>query len=141
MAVVTGKYEHSIDDKGRLFIPAKLREELGSVFYLSAGVKENLTIYPMEAWNILRERASALTTTQAAAMDVFFASAYKCEPDKQWRIMVPPDLREYASIDRDVVITGNNDRAQIWSAEKWAEKARAELKPANIASIMDALGI
>lgn len=138
---MTGKYEHSIDDKGRLFIPSRLREELGSVFYLSVGVKENLTIYPMAAWNILRERASALTTTQAAAMDVFFASAYKCEPDKQWRIMVPPDLREYAGIDRDVVITGNNDRAQIWSAEKWAEKARAELKPANIASIMDALGI
>lgn len=138
---MTGKYEHSIDDKGRLFIPAKLREELGSVFYLSAGVKENLTIYPLEAWNILRERASALTTTQAAAMDVFFASAYKCEPDKQWRIAVPPDLREYAGIDRDVVITGNNDRAQLWSAEKWAEKAKAELTPANIASIMDALGI
>ncbi len=138
---MTGKYEHSIDDKGRLFIPAKLREELGSVFYLSVGVKENLTLYPMEAWNVLRERASALTTTQAAAMDMFFASAYKCEPDKQWRIMVPPDLREYARIDRDVVITGNNDRAQIWSAEKWAEKTRAELTPANIASLMDALGI
>ena len=66
---MTGTYEHSIDDKGRLFIPAKLREELGSVFYLAAGVKENLTIYPMEAWNVLRERAAALTTTQAAAMD------------------------------------------------------------------------
>ena len=138
---MTGKYEHSIDDKGRLFIPAKLREELGSVFYLAAGVKQNLTIYPMDAWNILRERAAALTTTQAAAMDVFFASAYKCEPDKQWRIMVPPDLREYAKIDRDVVITGNNDRAQVWSAEQWAEKAKAELTPANIAGILDSLGI
>ena len=138
---MTGKYEHSIDDKGRLFIPAKLREELGSVFYLTVGVKENLTLYPMDAWNLLRERAAALTTTQAAAMDMFFASSYKCEPDKQWRIMVPPDLREYAGIDRDVVITGNNDRAQIWSAEKWAAKARAELTPANIASLMDSLGI
>ena len=138
---MTGRYEHSIDDKGRLFIPAKLREELGSVFYLAVGVKENLTIYPMEAWNKLRERVSSLTTAQAAAMDVFFASAYKCEPDKQWRIQVPADLREYAKIDRDVVITGNNDRAQVWSAEKWAEKARAELTPANIAALMDSLGI
>ena len=138
---MTGTYEHSIDDKGRLFIPAKLREELGSVFYLAAGVKENLTIYPMEAWNVLRERAAALTTTQAAAMDVFFASAYKCEPDKQWRIQLPPDLRAYAGIDRDVVITGNNDRAQIWSAEQWAAKTKAELTPANIANILDSLGI
>ena len=138
---MTGRYEHSIDEKGRLFIPAKLREELGSVFYLAVGVKENLTIYPMEAWNKLRERVSSLTTAQAAAMGVFFASAYKCEPDKQWRIQVPSDLREYARIDRDVVITGNNDRAQVWSAEKWAEKAKSELNPANIAALMDSLGI
>ena len=90
---------------------------------------------------MLRERAAALTTTQAAAMDVFFASACKCEPDKQWRIMVPQNLRDYAKIDRDIVITGNNDRAQIWSAEKWVEKTRAELTPANIANILDSLGI
>lgn len=138
---MTGTYEHSIDDKGRLFIPSKLREELGALFYLAPGVKSNLTIYPMEAWNVLRERAAALTTTQAASMDMFFASSYKCEPDKQWRIQLPPDLRAYAGIDRDVVITGNNDRAQIWSAEQWAAKAKAELTPANIANILDSLGI
>lgn len=115
---MTGTYEHSIDDKGRLVIPSRLRDELGPVFYLAPGVKNNLTVYPMDAWNVLRERAAALTTTQAAAMDVFFASAYKCEPDKQWRIQLPNNLREYAGIDRDVVTTGNNDRAQIWSAEQ-----------------------
>lgn len=138
---MTGRYEHSMDDKGRLFIPAKLREELGSAFYLCPGVKQNLTIYPMKAWDALRERTAMLTTTQAAAMDTFFASSYKCEPDKQWRIQVPSDLREYAGLERDVVITGNNDRAQVWSAEKWAEKAKAELTPANIAALMDSLGI
>jgi MraZ protein len=138
---MTGTYEHSIDEKGRLVIPSRLRDELGSVFYLAPGVKSNLTVYPMEAWNVLRERASALTTTQAAAMDTFFASSYRCEPDKQWRIPLPSDLKKYAGIDRDIVITGNNDRAQIWSAEQWAEKAKAELTPANIAGIMDALGI
>lgn len=138
---MTGTYEHSIDDKGRLVIPSRLRDELGSVFYLAPGVKNNLTIYPMEAWNVLRERAAALTTTQAAAMDVFFASAYRCEPDKQWRVQLPSDLKAYAEIDRDIVTTGNNDRAQIWSAERWAEKTRSELTPANIANILDTLGI
>lgn len=138
---MTGTYEHSIDDKGRLFIPAKLREELGSVFYLAAGVKENLTIYPMEAWNVLRERAAALTTTQAAAMDVFFASACKCEPDKQWRIMVPQNLRDYAKIDRDIVITGNNDRAQIWSADNWKAKTQQQLNPETISALLEGLGI
>lgn len=138
---MTGTYEHSIDEKGRLFIPAKLREELGSVFYLAPGVKENITIYPMAAWDVLRERAAALTTTQAAAMDVFFAASCRCEPDRQWRILLPPNLRQYARLERDVVITGNNDRAQIWSAQVWLEKTRAELTPATIAGIMDCLGI
>ena len=138
---MTGTYEHSIDSAGRLIVPAKLREELGSTFYLAVGVKENLTLYPMAAWNKLQERVANLTTAQAASMDVFFASAQLCEADKQWRFQVPGYLKDYAKIDRDVVITGNNDRAQIWSAEKWAEKTRAELTPANIANILDSLGI
>ena len=138
---MTGTYEHSIDSAGRLIVPAKLREELGSTFYLAVGVKENLTLYPMAAWNKLQERVANLTTAQAASMDVFFASAQLCEADKQWRFQVPGYLKDYAKIDRDVVITGNNDRAQIWSAEKWAAKTRAELTPANIANILDSLGI
>ena len=138
---MTGTYEHRIDSAGRLIVPAKLREELGSTFYLAVGVKENLTLYPMAAWNKLQERVANLTTAQAASMDVFFASAQLCEADKQWRFQVPGYLKDYAKIDRDVVITGNNDRAQIWSAEKWAEKTRAELTPANIANILDSLGI
>ena len=138
---MTGTYEHSLDDKGRLVIPSRLRDELGSVFYLAPGVKSNLTVYPMEAWTVLQERAAALPTTQAAAMDVFFASCCRCEPDKQWRIQLPTNLKAYANIDHDVVTTGNNDRAQIWSAEAWAEKTRSELTPANIANILDTLGI
>lgn len=138
---MTGTYEHSLDDKGRLVIPSRLRDELGPVFYLAPGVKSNLTLYPMEAWTVLQERAAALTTTQAASMDTFFAYSHRCEPDKQWRVQLPAHLKTYAGIDRDLVITGNNDRAQIWSAAAWAEKTRAELTPANIANILDSLGI
>ena len=138
---MTGTYEHSIDNAGRLIVPSKLRDKLGSSFYLAVGVKENLTLYPMETWDRLRAKVSELSTTDAASMDLFFASAQLCEADKQWRFQVPSYLKDYAKIDRDVVITGNNDRAQIWSAEKWAEKARAERTPANIASLMDSLGI
>lgn len=138
---MTGTYEHSLDDKGRLVIPARLRDELGSVFYLAPGVKQNLTIYPMAAWNVLCDRVAALTTAQAASMDTFFGASYRCEPDKQWRIPLPAQLRAYAKIDHDVVTTGNNDRAQIWSAELWLEKTRAELNPANIANLLGTLGI
>ena len=138
---MTGTYKHSLDNAGRLIVPAKLRDKLGSEFYLSVGVKENLTLYPMETWNRLKAKVSELSTTDAASMDVFFASAQFCEVDKQWRFQILPYLKDYATIDKDVVVTGNNDRAQIWSAESWAVKAQMELNPANIASLMKNLGI
>ena len=138
---MTGTYEHSIDNAGRLIVPAKLRERLGAKFYLSVGVKENLTLYPMETWDRLRAKVSELSTTDAAALDLFFAYAQLCEADKQWRFQVPGYLKDYAKIERDVVITGNNDRAQVWSAETWRAKTRQELNPETIASLMKNLGI
>ena len=138
---MTGTYEHSLDTAGRLIVPSKLRDKLGKAFYLAVGVKKNLTLYPMETWDRLRARVSELSTTDAAKMDVFFASAQLCEVDKQWRFQVPSYLKDYAGIDRDVVITGNNDRAQIWNAESWKEKTREQLNPENIAGLMAALGI
>ena len=138
---MTGTFEHSLDNAGRLIVPSKLRDKLGTAFYLAVGVKENLTLYPMETWNKLKDRVSQLTTAQAAAMDVFFASAQLCEADKQWRIQVPSYLKEYAKIDRDVVVTGNNDRAQIWSADNWKAKTRQQVNPETIANLMNDLGI
>ena len=138
---MTGTYEHSIDNAGRLIVPAKLRERLGARFYLSVGVKENLTLYPMETWDRLRAKVSELSTTDAAALDLFFAYAQLCEVDTQWRFQVPGYLKDYAKIERDVVITGNNDRAQVWSAETWRAKTRQELNPETIANLMKNLGI
>ena len=136
---MTGTYEHSIDTAGRLIVPSKLRDKLGCSFYMAVGSKENLTLYPMEAWNAIKAKVAALPLTERLEMDVFFASAQLCEVDKQWRFQVPSFLKEYADIDRDVVITGNNDLAQIWGKDKWLEKKRAELKPANIAALLGRL--
>ena len=138
---MTGTYEHSIDNAGRLIVPSKLRDKLGSAFYLAVGVKENLTLYPMETWDKLRQRVSELSTTDAAAMDLFFASAQLCEADKQWRFQIPSYLKDYAKIDKDVVVTGNNDRAQIWSADNWKAKTSQQLNPETIANLMKNLGI
>lgn len=138
---MTGTYEHSIDSAGRLIVPAKLREKLGTVFYLSVGVKENLTMYPLETWNRLRAKVSELGTTDAARMDLFFGSACECIADKQWRFQVPSYLKDYAKIERDVVITGNNDRAQIWNAETWRAKISQQLNPEYIANLMREMGI
>lgn len=138
---MTGKFDHSLDTAGRLIVPAKLRDKLGKNFYVAVGVKENLTLFPLPTWQKLKDRVAGLTTTQAAAMDVFFAAAQECEADKQWRFQIPTLLKDYAKIDRDVVITGNNDRAQIWAADKWQERTAESLNPQNIGSLMDALGI
>jgi MraZ protein len=74
-------------------------------------------------------------------MDVFFANAAKCEPDSQWRIMIPQKLRDYAELGEDVIITGNSNKAKIWSRQRWVEKEQAELTPENLASIMDMLSL
>ena len=138
---MTGTYEHSIDAKGRLFIPAKLREELGVTFYLAMGVDACLAIYPQSTWDRFTEKFSSLPMSQSKAMRPLFANAAKCEPDSQWRILIPQKLRDYADLKDDVVIVGNNGKAKIWSRERWEEKERAELNPENVANIMAALGI
>ena len=138
---MTGTYEHSIDTAGRLIVPAKLREKLGPRFYLSVGVKENLTLYPLSTWARFQAKASELSFVDSSDMDLFFAAARECEVDKQWRFQVPAELKSYAKIDRDVVITGNNDRAQIWSAESWKAKASQQITPENIAKLLRGLGI
>ena len=138
---MTGTYEHSIDSAGRLIVPAKLRDKLGSRFYLSVGVKENLTLYPMETWDKLRAKVSGPDFVDTSDWDIFFAAARECEVDKQWRFQVPAEFKEYAKLDRDVVITGNNDRAQIWSVDNWKAKTRQQLNPEYIAKLMRGLGI
>lgn len=138
---MTGTYEHSIDSAGRLIVPSKLREKLGTSFYLSVGVKENLTVYPMATWDKLRAKVSELGTADAEEMDTFFGTAWECSVDKQWRFQVPSYLKDYAKIDRDVIITGNNDRAQIWNAETWKAKISQQLNPQHIANLMRKMGI
>lgn len=136
---MTGTYEHSLDAKGRLFLPAKLREELGEVFYLAMGIDTCLAIYPLSTWERFTEKLASLPMSQSRVMRSFFANAVKCEPDKQGRIVIPQRLRQYAKLSRDVVILGVNDRAEIWSQELW-EESEAEMTPEKMAACMDELG-
>ena len=97
---MTGTYEHAIDAKGRLFIPAKLREELGVSFYLAMGVDACLAIYPQATWDRFTEKFASLPMSQSKAMRPLFANAAKCEPDAQGRILIPVKLRQYAALER-----------------------------------------
>ena len=138
---MTGTYEHSIDAKGRLFIPAKLREELGVTFYLAMGVDACLAIYPQETWNRFTEKFASLPMTQSKAMRTLFANATKCELDSQGRIVIPQKLRQYANLDKDTVIIGVSDRAEIWAAETWNALEEDNMTPEKMAACMEALGV
>ncbi len=126
---MTGTYEHSIDGKGRLFIPSRLKEELGDAFYLSMGT-ECLTIYPQSAWDALCARAELLEDEEdIEAMEVFFAQSYRCTVDSQNRIVIPPLLRSFAGLEKDVVIIGSNNVAKVWDAGRWSKKVDTYMSP------------
>ena len=137
---VTGTYEHSMDAKGRLFLPAKLREELGVSFYLAMGVDTCLAIYPQQTWDRFTEKFSSLPMSQSKAMRTLFANTVKCEPDSQGRIVIPQKLRKYAGLEKDVVILGVHDRAEIWSTQTWWAQEEEEMTPEKMSACMEALG-
>ena len=121
-----GEYSHSIDAKGRLIIPSRFRDELGDDFVLTKGLDGCLSIYPQNEWEAFEQklRALPLTSKNVRTFTRFFvASAAPCELDKQGRILVPATLREYAGLEKDVVLTGNINRIEIWSKRKWSENS------------------
>ena len=117
---MTGQYAHNIDAKGRLFIPAKLREELGQTFHVTIGLDHCLSIYSNESWDAFMDKLRDLPYSKAKALRVLSANAVDCEPDAQGRILIPAKLRQYADLQKEVVVIGSFDRAEIWSAERWA---------------------
>lgn len=118
---MTGKYFHSLDAKGRLFVPSKLREELGDTFYVTLGLGGCLSVYPMSKWTQIEEHYKTLSLTEAARLRSFFANAAKCEPDKQGRFLLPAELRKYAHLEDDVAFLGVVDHAEIWNAAAYTE--------------------
>ena len=121
-----GEYSHTIDSKGRLIIPSKFREELGENFVLTRGLDGCLSIYPAASWKAFEKKLAELplTSKDARTFTRFFVSgATGCELDKQGRILVPGTLREYAGLEKDVVLTGNINRIEIWSKRKWSENS------------------
>ena len=119
-----GEYNHTIDAKGRLIIPAKFRELLGEEFVLTKGLDGCLSVYPMDEWKAFEEklRALPLTSKEARTFARFFvAGAIMCELDKQGRILLPQVLRDFAGLEKDVVLAGNLNRIEIWSKANWTE--------------------
>ena len=120
----TGEYNHTIDAKGRLIVPAKFREILGDNFIVTKGLDGCLFVYPNDEWTRFEEKLKSLPLTNKNARQFtrfFLAGAAACEVDKQGRILLPQVLREFASLEKDVVLVGVASRIEIWSRERWDE--------------------
>ncbi|MDO5142640.1 MAG: division/cell wall cluster transcriptional repressor MraZ [Eubacteriales bacterium] len=116
-----GEYKHSIDAKGRLAMPAKLREELGERFTVTKGLDGCLAVYPEQEWDALEERIRRLGNGEKArrVKRYYFANAFDAQLDAQGRILIPANLREFAGLHKDVAVIGQLDHAEIWDSEKW----------------------
>ncbi len=117
-----GEYQHSIDEKGRLTIPAKFRDRLGSTFIITRGLDNCLFVYPDEEWEPIAAKLKALplTRTDARAFTrLFLAGAVEIEMDKQGRINIPNNLLQYANIKKECIILGVSNRVEVWSLEEW----------------------
>ena len=136
---MTGEYQHSLDSKGRLFIPAKLREELGEVFYIPISMDRCLCAYSSDNSNALSERVNAMPYVKQRKMRPLFAHAAKCELDSQGRALVPMNLREYAGFKKNVTVVGCNNHAELWDSEAWEAVFKIETTPENIAAVMEEL--
>jgi MraZ protein len=119
-----GEYQHSIDEKGRMIIPSKFREELGTEFILTRGLDQCVFGYPLSEWKIIEEKLKALPFTKKDARAFtrfFFSGAAECQLDKQGRVNIASPLRDYAKLEKDCVVIGVSNRIEIWSKSIWEE--------------------
>lgn len=143
--MLTGEFNHSIDAKGRLIIPSKLRESLGEHFVITKGMDGCLFLYPDNEWEAFEEKLRTLPLTNKKARDFkrfFLGSATEGELDKQGRVLISSSLRNYANLEKEVILVGLLDKVEIWSKDTWdARTAEVEENIEDIASDMEDLGL
>lgn len=132
-----GEFEHSLDDKGRLAIPAKFRPALEEGLFVTRGLERCLVIWDNDSWHAMAERVRTLSPWQGDARRLqrhFFSGAVQAQADKLGRVVVPQYLRTYAGLDSDVVVVGLGDRIEVWSKTQWEqERESAETAGASLA--------
>ncbi len=116
-----GEFHHTVDNKGRLIIPSRVREDLGDQFIVTRGLEKCLFIYPKPEWNNIIQKYKQLPDTKDRRyfMRIFLSGATMCELDKQGRINIPMPLLEYANLEKDCIIIGVDDRLEVWSKDRW----------------------
>ncbi len=131
-----GEFKSTLDAKGRMNFPVKLREEFGTSFIISKTIgAECIKVYSTDDWGNLVQKIKEMPQTKTASIQRFlFGSAFEIEPDKQGRVLIPAPLREYAGLETDIVIVGLEGRAEIWDKAKW-DKLNAEQDTMDLASV------
>ena len=140
-----GKFPARMDDKGRLFVPSKLREELGEQFYVTYGFNGGhkcLTAYTASDWKSMIENFNKLSITQrSGAASLIFINAAECTPDKQFRFGLTQNLLTYAGIGREVLIVGRAGQAEIWDVAEYEAFEAENLSPEKLLASLEAIGL
>ena len=143
--MLIGEYQHTIDTKKRLALPAKFRGELGNTVIVTRGIDNCLVVYPEKEWKMVSDKLSKLPASQVEARSfarIMLAGAMQASLDKLGRILIPDYLKKYASLKRNVVVCGLNNRLEIWDTQKWEiYKKKAEKEVGDLASKLGELGI
>jgi len=125
--MISGNYSHTLDSKNRITLPAKLRDQIGEDLVLTRGVDKCISLYPRAKWDAFTEKLDALPATELRRVKRFlFSSAFETTLDSQGRMLVPPDLCEYASLAKNVRVVGVGDHLEIWDESNWIAETEEE---------------
>jgi len=138
--VLIGEYQHTIDPKGRVFVPVHFRDDLSEHFIITKGLDDCLYAYSMAEWQDLEIKIRSLPMSKARNLQrFFFSGATDVEVDKQGRVLLSANLREYAALNKDIMIIGASNHAEIWDKQKW-EQTCSSITSESVAEAMDQLG-
>lgn len=138
--MLIGEFEHSLDSKGRVAVPNKFKDDLGSSFFVTKGLDNCLFVLPEIEWVRLENKLRVMPISKARTLQrFFFSGAAQVETDKQGRILIPSSLRSYANLEKDITFVGVSCRAEIWNSTAWKELNSLTTKE-EVAEAMDILG-
>ena len=140
----TGEYRHTVDDKGRLAVPVRFRDELAQGATVSKWIDGCAAMFPKAEWDVLAAKTAALPVTDQGSRTFqrfLFGAAFEVKLDRQGRFVLQPPLREYAALDSEVIVVGARDHLEFWSPEKWGSYSEQMDKPEVLAEHLQGLGI
>ena len=141
--MLVGKYDQNIDAKGRVSIPAKFRAALGENFVVTAGEEKCALLYPGEEWNKFMERIASDFEPQVRAMMMRYVqrNSAECSLDSQGRVVIPPQVREYAALSKEIVVVGEQTKVEIWSTDNWNEYSDDNFDETEIKKLLMQIGM